>query len=907
MCCFQLAVVLISAVSVHTKFEFNSSAEVLSTSSGLVRGVRSRAGRDFVLGGLFAIHNAASGGGQCGKIRLGGGLERMEAMLYAVDLINADENLLPGLSLGYDIRDTCSSENIGLDESIDLVITNSQLDIESCRTSANATREEAPTSGVVGASNSGVSVPVAGLLRLFTTPQISYASSSALLNNRDRYGYFYRTTPPDTLQARAMIDLLLHFKWTYISTIFSENTYGEPGIDEVHALAKTYGICIDFNEGIDSSFTDSQFLELAMKVLKSEARVIVLFSSEQDATKLFEHLLPIYSRAFVWIASDSWARSQFIMKKYSQIITPMIGFSPQAKFSPGFLDYFSKLTLDSNVRDPWFQEWYMARLHCTVNGSDSECYRNASVPQLATDYVQGQKSPLVIDAVYAFAHAINNFLTDNCEQPLRWFKQNRTCWGQKRSLNGAALLEYVQRISFTSPTGNRVMFDSLGNAPGNYDIRITSKTPQQLNTDTIIDLAMGTWNSNSLNKAQSLRILSTPQFGINSITGEPLTNPPESQCNKCPPGHFQRQVLSSCCGICDPCLGKLFSRSSSAVNCSTCDLNYWGNNPLNGSNGCIPIPKSFLSFEHPYSLVILIIASVGFLAVCFVLVVFLAHWQTPVVKSFGREQIIILLFGITFSYASAFFHVSPPLPIVCGFQRWTFWTSFSVMFGALLVKVIRVAQIFSKKSSITRPKFIEPHYPVIFTCVIVAIQWLILVISIFVNQPAVLEELRMDATTPNTLPTLVVTCLTENIGFLVVSLAYQSLLVCLCTIIGAMSFKYPANFNEAKCIALCSMTIMVIWIAFIITFFATGSAKELQNIAISLAVVMSGYAVLLSMFGPKMYIILVRPAQNTSSRSHHMSMEPDRNNIDIGNRSKDMHEAYHKHNGEYLPTCTNCY
>ncbi len=145
------------------------------------------------------------------------------------------------------------------------------------------------------------------------------------------------------------------------------------------------------------------------------------------------------------------------------------------------------------------------------------------------------------------------------------------------------------------------------------------------------------------------------------------------------------------------------------------------------------------------------------------------------------------------------------------------------------------------------------------------------------NQPAVLEEL--DATTPNTLPTLVVTCLTENIGFLVVSLAYQSLLVCLCTIIGAMSFKYPANFNEAKCIALCSMTIMVIWIAFIITFFATGSAKELQNIALSLAVVMSGYAVLLSMFGPKMYIILVRPAQNTSSRSHHMSMEPDRNTI----------------------------
>ena len=47
----------------------------------------------------------------------------MEAMLYAIDRINADPELLQGVELGYDIRDTCLSETVGLDEAIDLILT----------------------------------------------------------------------------------------------------------------------------------------------------------------------------------------------------------------------------------------------------------------------------------------------------------------------------------------------------------------------------------------------------------------------------------------------------------------------------------------------------------------------------------------------------------------------------------------------------------------------------------------------------------------------------------------------------------------------------------------------------------------------------------------------------------------
>ena len=74
----------------------------------------------------------SSSGSGCGDVRLERGLERLEAMLFAIDLINNDTELLPSLRLGYDIRDSCNTENVALDESINLFAAEDLLDVESC-------------------------------------------------------------------------------------------------------------------------------------------------------------------------------------------------------------------------------------------------------------------------------------------------------------------------------------------------------------------------------------------------------------------------------------------------------------------------------------------------------------------------------------------------------------------------------------------------------------------------------------------------------------------------------------------------------------------------------------------------------------------------------------------------------
>lgn len=45
----------------------------------------------------------------------------MEAMLYALDQINADEKLLPDIDLGAMILDTCSNPSYALEQSMQFI------------------------------------------------------------------------------------------------------------------------------------------------------------------------------------------------------------------------------------------------------------------------------------------------------------------------------------------------------------------------------------------------------------------------------------------------------------------------------------------------------------------------------------------------------------------------------------------------------------------------------------------------------------------------------------------------------------------------------------------------------------------------------------------------------------------
>ncbi|XP_056120875.1 glutamate receptor, metabotropic 8b isoform X3 [Rhinichthys klamathensis goyatoka] len=200
---------------------------------------------DIILGGLFPVHARGERGAPCGELKKEKGIHRLEAMLFAIDLINKDPDLLPNVTLGARILDTCSRDTYALEQSLTFV----QALIERDSTDVRCASGEQPIFakpdkiiGVIGAAASSVSIMVANILRLFKIPQISYASTAPELSDNTRYDFFSRVVPPDSYQAQAMLDIVTAMSWNYVSTLASEGNYGESGVEAFVQISRESGL-----------------------------------------------------------------------------------------------------------------------------------------------------------------------------------------------------------------------------------------------------------------------------------------------------------------------------------------------------------------------------------------------------------------------------------------------------------------------------------------------------------------------------------------------------------------------------------------------------------------------------------------------------------------------------------------
>ena len=237
----------------------------------------------------------------------------------------------------------------------------------------------------------------------------------------------------------------------------------------------------------------------------------------------------------------------------------------------------------------------------------------------------------------------------------------------------------------------------------------------------------------------------------------------------------------------------------------------------------------FVHYSDPWAIPSLVIACIGIVCVVATAIIYGLYWKTPVVKSSGRDQMMLLLISISCSFLLVFFYLAPPSIPICLLQRLGLWCCYSLMFGALAVKVIRVARIFyGVKHKVTqRPRLLAPGYQITFTCAIVAGQMVVVIISLIIVHPETDRKVRLDQDSKRQLglPEVVVTCAEERIALIVLSLLYESVLIVVSTVVGVLSFKFPANFNEAKYISFCTFALLIVWVGLIPAYFVTVPAR----------------------------------------------------------------------------------
>ncbi|XP_077714845.1 metabotropic glutamate receptor 2 isoform X3 [Canis aureus] len=417
-----------------------------------------------------------------------------------------------------------------------------------------------------------------------------------------------------------------------------------------------------------------------------------------------------------------------------------------------------------------------------------------------------------------------------------------------RPVNGRRLYkDFVLNVKFDAPfrpadTHSEVRFDRFGDGIGRYNIF----TYLRAGSGRYRYQKVGYW-AEGLTLDTSLIPWASPSAG-------PL---PASRCSEpC----LQNEVKSVqpgevCCWLCIPC--QPYEYRLDEFTCADCGLGYWPNASL---TGCFELPQEYIRWGDAWAVGPVTIACLGALATLFVLGVFVRHNATPVVKASGRELCYILLGGVFLCYCMTFIFIAKPSTVVCTLRRLGLGTAFSVCYSALLTKTNRIARIFGgAREGAQRPRFISPASQVAICLALISGQLLIVAAWLVVEAPGTGKE-----TAPERREVVTLRCNHRDASMLG-SLAYNVLLIALCTLYAFKTRKCPENFNEAKFIGFTMYTTCIIWLAFLPIFYVTSSDYRVQTTTMCVSVSLSGSVVLGCLFAPKLHIILFQPQKNVVS------------------------------------------
>ncbi|NXN89962.1 GRM5 protein, partial [Bombycilla garrulus] len=802
---------------------------------------------DIIIGALFSVHHQPTVDKvherKCGEVREQYGIQRVEAMLHTLDRINLDPTLLPNITLGCEIRDSCWHSAVALEQSIEfirdsLISSEEEEGMVRCVDgSSSSFHSKKPIVGVIGPGSSSVAIQVQNLLQLFNIPQIAYSATSMDLSDKTLFKYFMRVVPSDAQQAKAMVDIVKRYNWTYVSAVHTEGNYGESGMEAFKDMAAKEGICIAHSYKIYSNAGEQSFDKLLRKLRSHlpKARVVACFCEGMTVRGLLMAMRRLgLAGEFLLLGSDGWADRYDVTEGYQNEAVGGITIKLQSPDVKWFDDYYLQLRPETNHRNPWFQEFWQHRFQCRLEGFPQENpkYNKTCTSQmtLRTQHVQDSKMGFVINAIYSMAYGLHNMQLSLCPGYVG------LCDAMK-PIDGRKLLESLMKTNFTGVSGDMILFDENGDSPGRYEIM----NFKQMGKDYFDYINVGSWDNGEL-KMDDDEIWSEKSNIIRSVCSEP-----------CEKGQIKviRKGEVSCCWTCTPC--KENEYVSDEYTCKACQLGSWPNEDL---TGCDLIPVQYLRWGDPEPIAAVVFACLGLLATLFVTIVFIMYRDTPVVKSSSRELCYIILAGICLGYLCTFCLIAKPQQIYCYLQRIGIGLSPAMSYSALVTKTNRIARILAgskKKICTKKPRFMSACAQLVIAFILICIQLGIIVALFIMEPPDIMHDYP-------SIREVYLICNTTNLG-VVTPLGYNGLLILSCTFYAFKTRNVPANFNEAKYIAFTMYTTCIIWLAFVPIYF--GSNYKIITMCFSVS--LSATVALGCMFVPKVYIILAKPERNVRS------------------------------------------
>ncbi|KAG1925399.1 extracellular calcium-sensing receptor-like, partial [Pimephales promelas] len=608
-----------------------------------------------------------------------------QTMIFAIEEINSNQMLLPNISFGYQIFDSCGSTLASMRSSMAL-INGQELTAEHTCSGKTAVK------AIIGESESSSTIVLSRATGPFKIPVISHFATCACLSNRKQFPSFFRTIPSDYYQSRALAQLVKHFGWTWVGAVRSDNDYGNNGMTTFVEIAEREGVCIEYSEAISRTNSKEKTARVVEVIKKGSAKVLVAFLAQGEMDVLLEEIIRQNVTGLQWVGSESWITARYLAtERISKVLGGAVGFTISKSKIPGLKEFLLKVNPSQNPSNALLREFWEMTFGCRLSSTTSSQFEYekfcdgsenlSNVSNAFTDVSELRISNNVYKAVYAVAYALHNTIA--CKTSNSSYSEKMTC-GDKDLMVSSQVLHSLQNVNFTMASGQTVYFDKNGDPMARYEL-INWQKNRAGETNFI---TVGHYDAS---------LPSEQQFVMNSINivweGDSYTVPVSVCSESCPPGTRKavKKGKPICCYDCIPCTEGEISNTTDSVTCLRCHQDFWSNLQ---NNGCVKKETEFLSYEEIMGILLTTISVVGVFITMIIAVIFFRHKNTPIVKANNSELSFLLLISLMLCFLCSLTFIGRPTEWSCMLRHTAFGITFVLCIACVLGKTIVVLMAF---------------------------------------------------------------------------------------------------------------------------------------------------------------------------------------------------------------------
>ncbi|XP_032092101.1 vomeronasal type-2 receptor 26-like [Thamnophis elegans] len=775
------------------------------------------------------------------------------ALVFAVKEINETPHILPNITLGCRMYDNyagryTSYATIKLFSRQKKFIPNYKCEIQNKLLS------------VIGALYSGISFTMARILSIYKVPQITYGSPLHKNDNSEAHS-FYQMAPNESYQYRAIVQLLLHFRWKWIGIIFKDED-GERFGRTISSMFSLHRICVAFLKRLKPFYLgtvldDLDWLgEMYLFFMRSNAKVVIIYERNIVILRTLLYLpemefVPKKPKGKVWIlvAQSDLASYSYQRKWDIQVLHGALSLTVHSNEVPGFQQFLRTVNPFLSKNDGYFKDVWIHAFDCAfpkllTKEPDDTCTGQEKLETLPGGFFEmsmSSHSYSVYNSIHAVAHSIQAIWSSSFRRRGNAFEHTFL-----QDLQPWQLHSFLKRVTFNNSAEDQVSFDQNGELITGFDIVNWITFPNQ----SIHKIKVGKlepWASSS-------KVFTIHEDALTWPSSFNQTVPISTCTDSCLPGYFKQKQEGKqfCCYDCLICPEGKISSQHDMDNCLECPQDQYASKKR---DSCIRKTITFLSNDDPLGMSLAILAISFSLFTLLVLGTFLKYHHTPIVKANNRDLTYMLLVSLLFCFLCTLLFLIPPGNIICLFRQISFAIVFSMAVSCVLAKTIIVLLAFmaTKPGSRVR-KWVgrKLAISIVLSCSLIQAAICTIWLATFPPYP----DMDLHSETAE----IILQC-NEGSSIMFYSvLGYMGFLATSSFTVAFLSKNLPSSFNEAKFITFSMLIFCSVWVSFVPSYLST---KGKYMVAVEIFSILASSAALLGcIFFPKCFLIFLRPHLN---------------------------------------------